>query len=117
MEYEEFKGMKIINTVRPDHRAALAKKNSDWPWYYFVLAGVAFAIFAAWMHYDISVKEAQGNPIWLGRRFALLYETFGKWGITGTLSVLSVGLIGVGIWCAVTPDNKVPDDKSTSEAK
>lgn len=77
----------------------------NWPWYYFVLTGVAAAGFAAFSYYDLTTAEQTGRAIWLPRFIGLFYDLFGKWGVVGFEVAIALLCIGVGIWSAVTPNN------------
>ena len=115
MDLKQIQGKKVIDTSRDEDRVALMVKNADWPWYYFLIAGVAFSVFTVWHHLDMTSAIQQGRTVYLSRRVAFLYDIFGIWGVTGVLAAISIGLIGVSIWCYVSPmDTSMLDDEPKS---
>lgn len=107
------------NLNRP-HKTAIERENErllgvndkPWPWYAFVISGVVIAGFAAFSYYDITAAENEGRDIWMPKFIGLFYDLLGKWGVVGLFATLSIGLIGFGFYCKLSPDEEA---KQTQE--
>jgi hypothetical protein len=112
MNPDDFKGFNLPHTTAEERENARVLKamgahpsqSANWPWYYYVLVGLASAGLAAFSYYDLTTAEQTGRDIWLPKFVGIFYGLFGKWGVVGFFAVISLLCTGVGIWSAVTPD-------------
>ena len=123
MQPDDFRNFNLPQTSAEDRENARVlkalggdpKAGANWPWYYFVLMGMAFAAIAVFCYYDLSSAEQTGRDIWLPKFIGFFYDLFGKWGVVGLFEAISILCTGVGIWTLVSPAEKtIPDDKVPS---
>ena len=114
MQPEDFKNFNLPHTTAEERENVRVLKalggdpsaGANWPWYYFVLTGLALAGFAVFIYYDLTTAEQTGRDIWLPRFMRFFYEIFGKWGVVGFFAAISLFCTGVGVWILVSPDDK-----------
>ena len=67
-----------------------AQKPTEEKWWIFILIGIFFIGFGAYMFADLAQLEQQGGERKLMWIFAILFNAFGKWGVM--LPIMCLGL-------------------------